>query len=64
MGVWKGRGVQWGRGLGRGLGGGGGGRGHFIHPAIYCTTTLCFALKGLLTMMGLFTPAGSCGGET
>ncbi len=28
---------------------GGGGRGHFIHPAIYWTTTWCFALKGLRT---------------
>ncbi len=27
-----------------------GGRGHFIHLAIYCTTTWCFALKGLRTM--------------
>ncbi len=30
---------------------GGGGRGYFIHLAIYCTTTWCFALKGLRTMM-------------
>ncbi len=34
-------------------GGGGWGRGrgweHFIHLAIYCTTTWCFALKGLRT---------------
>ncbi len=31
-----------------GVGGlGGGGRGHFIHPAMYCTSTWCFALKGL-----------------
>ncbi len=28
---------------------GGGGRGHSIHLAIYCTTTWCFALKGLRT---------------
>ncbi len=28
---------------------GGGGRGHFIHLAIYCTTTWGFALKGLRT---------------
>ncbi len=33
-----------------GLGGGGGGKGHFIQPVIYCTTTWCFALKGLRTM--------------
>ncbi len=50
-GVWLqgglGGGGGWGRG--RGLGGGGGGRGYFIHPAIYCTTTWCFALKGLRT---------------
>ncbi len=51
-------GVQWGEGglvgggglAGGGGGGGGGGRGHFIHPAIYCTTTWSFALKGLRTM--------------
>ncbi len=29
--------------------GGGRGRGHFHPPAIYCTTTWCFALKGLRT---------------
>ena len=34
-------------GSGRGVGGRG--RGHFIHPAIYCTSTWCFALKGLRT---------------
>ncbi len=58
-----GRGVQgqgvWGQGgLGRGRGVGGsrgglrveGGRGHFIHLAIYCTTTWCFAPKGLRTI--------------
>ncbi len=28
---------------------GGGGREHFIHLAMYCTTTWCFALKGLRT---------------
>ncbi len=39
-----------GRGLERGTGAkGGGGRGHFIHLAIYCTTTWCFTLKGLRT---------------
>ncbi len=32
-----------------------GGRGHFIHPAIYCTTTWCFALKGLRTSIGTAT---------
>ncbi len=38
------QGVQ-GRGVGEGVGGlGGGGRGHFIHLAMYCTTTWCFAL--------------------
>ena len=35
---------------GEGVGGGGGGRGHFIHLAIHCTTTWCFALKGLRTI--------------
>ncbi len=45
-----------GSGTGGGLGdggleGGAGGRGHFIHPAIYCTATWCFALKGLRTMI-------------
>ena len=35
--------------------GGVGGRGHFIHLAIYCTTTWCFALKGLRTIKN--TPA-------
>ncbi len=58
-GVW-GQGVQGqgGPGGGRGVGGGGWGRGfrgrgrgHFIHLAIYCTTTWCFALKGLRTMI-------------
>ena len=34
---------------GGGSGRGEGGRGHFIQPAIYCTTTWCFALKGLRT---------------
>ncbi len=34
------------RGWGRGRRGG---RGYFIHLAIYCTTTWCFALKGLRT---------------
>ncbi len=34
----------------RGVGEEGGGRGHFIPPATYCTTTWCFALKGLRTM--------------
>ena len=43
--------LQRGYGAGGGGGGlGGGGRGHFIHLAIYCTTTWCFALKGLHTM--------------
>ncbi len=28
-----------------------GGRGHFVHLAMYCTTTWCFALKGLPTTM-------------
>ncbi len=41
MGVWVG---------GGGVGGGGGGRGHFHPAAIYCTTTWCFALKGLCTI--------------
>ncbi len=56
----QGEGVQVGEGEGRGLGEeeggwgrerevGGGGREHFIHLAIYCTTTWCFALKGLRT---------------
>ncbi len=51
-GVW-GRGFG-GRGVGEGEGGaqGGGGRGHFIHLAIYCTTTWCIALKGLRTIRG------------
>ncbi len=42
----------WGQGgLGRGEGvKGGGGKGHFIHLASYCTTTWCFALKGLRTI--------------
>ncbi len=41
--------------VGVGEGGGGlGGRG-YVHPAaMYCTTTWCFALKGLRTMMCLF----------
>ncbi len=38
-------------GFGQGVGGGGGGRGHFHPPAIYCTTTWCFALNGLRTNM-------------
>ncbi len=37
-----------------GLGSGGGGRGHFIHLAMYCTTTWCFALKGLRTITAPF----------
>ncbi len=49
----KGRGVWQGEGRGRG-GEGGGGRGHFIHLAIYCTTTWCFALKGLRTTINCF----------
>ncbi len=46
------RGVWWGRGCLGALGGwgGGGGWGHFIHLAMYCTTTWCFALKGLRTI--------------
>ncbi len=40
--VWRGGGLATG-----GLGGGG--RGHFYPAAIYCTTTWCFALKGLRT---------------
>ena len=43
-----GRGSGGGRGLGEGEGGLGA-RGHFHPPAIYCTTTWCFALKGLRT---------------
>ncbi len=39
-------------GWGRGGDQGGGGRGHFIHLAMYCTTTWCFALKGLRTTKG------------
>ncbi len=35
--------------MGEGVGGGGVGRGHFIHLAIYFTTTWCFAPKGLRT---------------
>ncbi len=35
---------------GGGWGYGGGCRGHFIHLAMYCTTTWCFALKGLRTI--------------
>ncbi len=42
-----------GSGWGRGIEGGGGGRGYFIHLGIYCTTTWCFALKGLRTMKRL-----------
>ncbi len=49
-GIWP-WGVQVGEGFGGGEGvKGGGGRGCFIHLAIYCTTTWCFALKGLRTM--------------
>ncbi len=44
------RGGGSGRGRGRGGGGRGGGRGHFIHPAIYGTTTWCFAPMGLRTI--------------
>ncbi len=39
-----------------GGGGWGRGRGHFIHLAIGCTITLCFALKGLRTMRREETP--------
>ncbi len=39
-----------GGGVRQGEGGWGGGGGHFIHPAIYCTITWCFALKGLRTI--------------
>ncbi len=46
-GIWWGEGGPAGEGEGRALGGGG--RGHFMHPAIYCTTTWCFALNGLRT---------------
>ncbi len=35
-----------------GSGRGEGGRGHFSPAAIYCTTTWCFALKGLSTVSG------------
>ncbi len=49
-GVWQGEGIEGGEGVGEGVGGGG--RGHFIHLAIYCTATWCFALKGLRTMKG------------
>ncbi len=54
-GLVEGRGGWWGRG-GEGEGGwrGVGGRGHFICPAINCTTTWCFALKGLRTMSVLW----------
>ncbi len=37
-------------GWGGGGGSGGEGRGHFIHLAIHCTTTWCFAPKGLRTI--------------
>ncbi len=40
-----------GRGRGGLAGGRGGGRGHFSPADIYCTTTWCFALKGLRTMI-------------
>ena len=50
----RGRGSGGGRGIWQGEGGlageGEGGRGHFIHLAMYCTTTWCFALKGLRTI--------------
>ncbi len=46
-GVWGGGG---GLGEGEGVGGGEGARRHFIHLALYCTTTWCFAPKGLRTM--------------
>ncbi len=45
------RGFGWGEGVREGEGAkGGGGRAYFIHPAIYCTTTWCYALKGLRTI--------------
>ncbi len=50
-----GGGLAGGGGLGEGVGGGGWGRGrgwgrgHFIHPIIYCSSSWCFALKGLRT---------------
>ncbi len=47
-----GRGSSGGKGLEERVGGRVGGRGHFIHPAIHCTTTWCFALKGLRTITG------------
>ncbi len=40
-----------GGGLGEGRGLGGGDRGHFHPPAMYCTTTWCFALKRLRTII-------------
>ncbi len=46
----RGRGSSGGRGRGGGWRRGEEGRGHFIHLAIYCTTTWCFALKGLRTI--------------
>ncbi len=49
-----------GRGRGSGGGrrwGGGGGRGHFIHLAMYCTTTWCFAQKRLRTTIRQYKPA-------
>ncbi len=52
VGGWgRGRGLGRGGGLGEGVWGGGGGKGHFIHLAMYCTTTWCFALKGLRTII-------------
>ncbi len=62
MGVWL-----WGGGgfhrEGRGVPQGGGGRGHFGPAAIYCTTTWCFALKGLRTTRGDPAPVAVRGAD-
>ncbi len=52
--VWLQGGWVGGGGWGRGRGFRGEGRGCFINLAIYCTTTWCFALKGLRTTNSIF----------
>ncbi len=51
------------RGVGEGRGvEGEGGRGHFIHLATHCTTTWCFAQKGLRTNGVVMLWSWSCSG--
>ncbi len=50
--------IWWGGGVWQGEGVGGGGRGHFIHPAIYCTRYhMVLCPKGTSHNSNVFSPA-------